>query len=147
MMDFLDLQLTLQLYNRDIKDNSLSLRNRINKQHLNMDKVVHKIAALGVPGLIFMVAVAATGLSGAAAITAALAAIGPGGMIGGLITLGLAGVIAHAISEYGFDTIFKAVVKELYKRGESKATLRAKVEKYPISKSLKLKVLDEIDKL
>lgn len=112
-----------------------------------MDKVVHKIAALGVPGLIFMVAVAATGLSGAAAITAALAAIGPGGMIGGLITLGLAGVIAHAISEYGFDTIFKAVVKELYKRGESKATLRAKVEKYPISKSLKLKVLDEIDKL
>ena len=36
-----------------------------------MDKIVHKIAGLGVPGLILMVAIAATGLSGASAITAA----------------------------------------------------------------------------
>ena len=111
-----------------------------------MDKVVHKIAAMGVPGLILTVAIAATGLSGAAAITAALAAIGPGGMIGGIITLGVAGVIAHAISEYGFDAIFKAVMRELYRRGESKSSLKTKVEKYPISRSLKLKVIDEINK-
>ncbi|MBD5234201.1 MAG: hypothetical protein HDS65_08505 [Bacteroidales bacterium] len=110
-----------------------------------MDKIVHKVAALGVPGLILTVAIAATGLTGAAAITAALAALGPGGMIGGIVTLGVAGVIAHGISEYGFDAIFKAVMKELYKKGESKSSLIAKVQRYPISKSLKLKVIDEIN--
>ena len=112
-----------------------------------MDKVVTKIAALGIPGLIFMVALTLSGLSGAAAITAALAMIGPGGMIGGLITLGLAGVIAHAIAEYGFDALFIAVVKELYKRGETKQSIKSKIEKYPVSKSLKLKTLHELDKI
>lgn len=46
-----------------------------------MDKIVSKIAALGVPGLVLTVAIGATGLAGGAAITTALAAIGPGGMI------------------------------------------------------------------
>lgn len=36
-----------------------------------MDKVVSKIAALGVPGLVLMVAISATGLYGGAAITTA----------------------------------------------------------------------------
>lgn len=43
-----------------------------------MDKIISKVAALGVPGLILVVAIAASGLSGAAAITVALAALGPG---------------------------------------------------------------------
>lgn len=111
-----------------------------------MDKIVHKIAALGVPGIILAVAISATGLTGAAALTAALAAIGPAGMIGGIITLGAAGVIAHGISEYGFDAIFKAVMKEMYKNGESKSSMVQKVEKYPISRSLKQKVIYEINK-
>ena len=112
-----------------------------------MDKVVSKIVALGVPGLIFMVTLTLTGLSGAAAITAALAMIGPGGMIGGLITLGMAGVISHAIAEYGFDALFIAVVKELYKRGETKESIKSKIEKYPISKELKLKTIDALNKV
>ena len=41
-----------------------------------MDKIVSKIAALGVPGLVLTVAIGATGLAGGAAITTALAAIG-----------------------------------------------------------------------
>jgi len=48
-----------------------------------MDKIVSKIAALGVPGLVLLVAISATGLYGAAAITTALAALGPFGMVGG----------------------------------------------------------------
>ena len=48
-----------------------------------MEKIVSKIAGMGIPGLLLLVAVGATGLSGAAAITAALAAIGFGGMYGG----------------------------------------------------------------
>lgn len=110
-----------------------------------MEKIVNYIVAMGIPGLILLIAIGLTGLSGAAAITAALAAIGPGGMIVGIITLGVAGVIAHAISEYGFDRLTKAVVKELYKRGESKESLKNKINSYPITSKLKLKVLKYID--
>ena len=104
-----------------------------------MDKIVSKIAALGVPGLVLTVAIGATGLAGGAAITTALAAIGPGGMIGGLVTLGVIGLISEGISKYGVDAIFSAVVKELYRRGETKEQLKQKIKRYPISKDLKSK--------
>lgn len=55
-----------------------------------MDRIVNKIAGLGVPGIMLMVAISMTGLSGAAAITAALALLGPGGMLGGIAFLLLA---------------------------------------------------------
>ena len=48
-----------------------------------MDKLVSKIAALGIPGLVLVTAKGATGLAGGAAITTALAAIGQGGKIVG----------------------------------------------------------------
>lgn len=112
-----------------------------------MDKIVSKIAALGIPGLIFMVALSATGLAGGAAITAALAALGPGGMIGGITTLGIIGLISEAITEYGFDTIFSAVVNELYKRGENIDSLLKKIDKYPVSKSLKSKLKEKLRSL
>ena len=41
-----------------------------------MDKLVSKIAALGIPGLVLVTAIGATGLAGGAAITTALAALG-----------------------------------------------------------------------
>lgn len=78
---------------------------------------------LGVPGIMLMVAISMTGLSGAAAITAALALLGPGGMIGGIITLGVAVIVASAIFEFGFDALFRAVVKKLYEKEESKESL------------------------
>lgn len=112
-----------------------------------MDKIVSKIAALGVPGLVFLFAVGATGLAGAASITTALAALGPGGMIGGIATLGIMGLISEAIAEYGFDAIFKAVVIELYKRGEDSESLFIKIDKYPVSKGLKLKLKEKIKSL
>lgn len=112
-----------------------------------MDKIVSKIAALGVPGLVLMIAISATGLAGGAAITAALAALGPGGMIGGIATLGAIGVISEAIAEYGFDAIFSAVVQELYKRGETKGSLLSKIEKYPVSNNLKRKLKENVNKI
>ena len=110
-----------------------------------MDKVISKIAGMGVFGLVLMTAISATGLAGAAAVTAALAALGPGGMVGGVLTLGAIGLITDGISEYGFDAIFNGVVKQLYKQGESKESIRAKIKKYPISKSLKRKLYETID--
>lgn len=82
-----------------------------------MEKIVSKIAALGVPGLVLMIAISATGLSGAAAITTALAALGPFGILGGIATLGIIGLLSQGIVEFGFNALFTAVVKELYKRG------------------------------
>ena len=112
-----------------------------------MDKIVSKIAALGVPGLILMTAIGATGLYGAAAITVALSAIGPGGMLGGIITLCAIGLISEGITEYGFDELFKAVITEMYRKGDSKTTILQKIDKYPISHSLKLTLRETINKI
>lgn len=101
-----------------------------------MDKIVEKIVSIGVPGIMLMVAISMTGLFGAAAITAALALLGPGGMIGGIITLLVAGAIASAISEYGFDALFRSVIKKMYQKGETKESIRMKIEKGPWSKKI-----------
>ena len=110
-----------------------------------MDKIVSKIVALGVPGLVLLLAIGATGYAGAAAITTALCAIGPFGMIGGIATLGLIGLISQAISEYGFEKIFVQVVKELVKKGETKESILTKINSYKISKSLKLKLKEDLE--
>ena len=110
-----------------------------------MDKIVSKIVALGVPGLVLLLAIGATGYAGAAAITTALCAIGPFGMIGGIATLGLIELISQAISEYGFEKIFVQVVKELVKKGETKESILTKINSYKISKYLKLKLKEELE--
>ena len=112
-----------------------------------MDKFVNKIVGIGVPGLMLVVATSMTGLSGAAAITAALALLGPGGMVGGIITLVISGAIASVLAEYGFDALFEAIVKTLYKKGESKETIRRKIENGPWSEKLKAKAISELNKL
>lgn len=112
-----------------------------------MDKIVAKIAALGVPGLVLVIAIGATGLAGGAAITAALAALGPGGMIGGIATLGVLGLISEGIAKYGMDAIFSAVVIELYKRGETKESILNIIQKYPVSKDLKRRLRESLEKV
>lgn len=111
-----------------------------------MDKLVSKIAALGIPGLVLMTAIGATGLAGGATITTALAALGPGGIIGGIATLGIVGLISEGIAQYGVDAIFSAVVKELYRKGETKEHILQKIERYPISKDLKRKLKEYVEK-
>lgn len=111
-----------------------------------MDQIIKKIAALGVPGLVFMVAIELTGLAGAAALTTALAALGPGGIVGGVMTLCVLGAVADGIAEYGFDVIAKGVLKELYCKGESKESIKAKVSKYPVSSKLKSNLYDVVDR-
>lgn len=113
-----------------------------------VDKVVDKIAAMGVPGLVLLVAMAATGWVGAAAVTTALAALGgPLGMLGGIAVLGVLGLISKGLTEYGFEKIFIATVDRLREEGTSKEDIKAKIEEYPISRELKLKILDHLEKL
>ena len=99
------------------------------------------------PGLIFVVASGATGLTGAAATTTALVAIGPAGMIGGLITLGIIGIIANTVSKYGLKKVVAAVVRELYKKGETRQSILTKIENYPITNTLRLKLKEELTTL
>ena len=112
-----------------------------------MDKIVSKVAALGIPGLILITTMSATGYAGAAALTAALSALGPGGMLGGIACLGIVGLLSEGITEFGADAIFVAVVKELYRKGETKESIQEKIKKYPVSKSLKGKLKEKLDKL
>ncbi|WP_354635142.1 hypothetical protein [Planktothricoides raciborskii] len=113
-----------------------------------MDKFVDKIAALGVPGLVLVVAMAVTGWTGAAAITTALAMLGgPFGMLGGITVLGILGLISKGLAEFGFETIFKGVVEKLKKKGKSQADIETEIDSYPISNTLKLKIKDYLNKL
>lgn len=109
-----------------------------------MDKVIETIAALGVPGLVLVVAMSATGFAGAAAFTTALAALGPGGMLGGVALLGATALISGAIAKYGFQAIFRGVLKKLMEKGMSKSDIIEKIDSYPISKELKLKLKEYI---
>ncbi len=64
-----------------------------------MDEAVRKLAGVGLPGVILLIAMASTGLTGAAAITAALAMLGPGGMIGGVVFLGIIGLASDSANQ------------------------------------------------
>ncbi len=110
-----------------------------------MDKIISNIAALGVPSLILIIAIEATGLTGAAAITTALASLGPMGMVSGVGVLIISCLISKAVSEYGCDAIFRGVVRQLCKQGETPATIAKKIEKYPVSQTLKLKLLHQLE--
>ncbi len=106
-----------------------------------MDKIVEKIVGLGIPGLILLVAINISGYAGAAAITSSLAILGgPAGMLGGLGVLGFSVYISMAISKYSFDKIYTKTIEGLIQKGETKESIKTKIDKYPISKSLKLKL-------
>ena len=112
-----------------------------------MDKIAGQIAGFGIPGLVLIVAMSATGFAGAAALTTALAALGgPLGMLGGIALLGALVLISKAIAEYGFEAIFKAVLIELKKRGKTKEEILKTIEGYPISSELKRSLKESIEK-
>ena len=110
-----------------------------------MDKIIDKIVALGVPGLILLVALNVVGFAGAAAITTALAVLGgPIGMLGGIALLGVLGLIAKAISDYGFERIYRGVVIRMKEQGYSLEQILRKIDGLLISRDLKAKLKDFI---
>nr|DAS75279.1 MAG TPA: hypothetical protein [Caudoviricetes sp.] len=102
-----------------------------------MDKIVSKIVALG---LVLLLAVLVNGYVGGAVLTAALAAIGPFGILGGIAFLGIIALFSQAITEFGFERIYVQVIKELIKKGETKESILKKIDSYKISKQLKLEL-------
>ncbi|MBC6418400.1 MAG: hypothetical protein GDA44_06190 [Prochloron sp. SP5CPC1] len=109
-----------------------------------MDEAVGKLAGVGLPGVILLIAMASTGLTGAAAITAALAMLGPGGMIGGVIFLGIIGLASDSLSKYGLSALLKGIYQKRLANGESLDNLIKEINRLPISKGLKLVLNKEI---
>ena len=111
-----------------------------------MDKIVSKIAGLGVPGLVLVIAISTSGLAGGAAIVVALSTLGgPFGMVGGLALLGMLVLISNALAKFGFERVFEGTLKKLREKGMSKSEILQKVDRYPISRELKLKLRDAVE--
>ena len=111
-----------------------------------MDELVKKIAAFGIPGIVLVIAISVSGYAGGAAIVAALAALGPFGILGGIATLGVIGLISHAIADYGTEKVIEAVVDKQLETKSAEQIIK-EVEGYPISRSMKLKVIDNVKKV
>jgi hypothetical protein len=103
-----------------------------------MDEIVRKFAGIGLPVVVLLIAMASTGLAGAAAITAALAMLGPGGMVGGIVLLGVIGLASDALSKYGLTELLNGIYEERKSRGESLSNLGREIDGLPITKELKL---------
>ena len=114
-----------------------------------MDKIIDKIAALGVPGLVLLVVTATTGFAGAAALTTALSTLGgPIGMIGGIGMLILIGLIAQALTKYGLEAIFKGVVDKIKReKNLSNKEIKEIIDGYWfLSQTMKDKLKDYVDR-
>ncbi|MHC5860882.1 hypothetical protein [Nostoc sp.] len=78
-----------------------------------MDEVVKKVAALGLPGVILVITIATTGLTGAAALIAALAFLGgPAGMLGGIAVLGLTSLISNALAKVILESFLISIYSQ-----------------------------------
>ncbi|WP_308538971.1 hypothetical protein [uncultured Porphyromonas sp.] len=99
-----------------------------------MERIIEKIVGLRVPGVMLLVSMSMTGLYGAATITAGL-------------TFLVAAVITAGLTEYGFDALFREVIKKLYAKGETKESLARKIKRGPWSRKLKAKALSDLRKL
>jgi hypothetical protein len=110
-----------------------------------MDIIVQKLVALGTPALVLVIAIATTGLAGGAAIVSALAVLGgPLGMLGGIALLGLTALTADALARFGLDRLFAGVVDGLLAKGRTVDQIRRDVQSYPISRSMKRRVLERL---
>lgn len=112
-----------------------------------MDKIISKIAALGIPGIVLFIAIKATGLSGAAAITSALSGLGTPGMMGGMIFLGACVLVIDSVARRLFASAYLKKIRQLYALDETKDKLRRKIGRYPVSGDLKRRLREELNNL
>ena len=117
-----------------------------NKGALSLDKVAEIIAGLRVPGLVLIVLMTVSPWYGAAAMTSSLAVLGPLGMVGGITVLLVLVLIARELTEKGFKQLFQAVLIKLKESGKTHEEILEKINGYPISKGLKAKLREFIEK-
>ncbi|GAX34040.1 hypothetical protein [Nodularia sp. NIES-3585] len=107
-----------------------------------MDEIVKKIAGLGFPGILVLLAAASGG--GSTAIVSLITALGgPFGLIGGLGVLGMLVSVGDVIAGYGIETIVKNVYAERSKT-ESVRFLLKEIKDLPITDELKLTLKNQL---
>lgn len=109
-----------------------------------MDLLISALAAEGIPMWVLNLAMKATGLHGAARLTTALSALGPGGMIGGLVTLLLIQAVSAFLTEAAIDRIYARVVKQLIHDGYSAREILETIDGYPVSAYLKARLKRQV---
>lgn len=110
-----------------------------------MEKIFSKAAAIAIPYSILGIACKASGHNGGAALTSGFRSLGGTfGMKGGLVTLGTIGLAAEFVTEKTIGIVLNNAVKNLCFEGESQETIFSKIDKYPISKELKLKLKETV---
>ncbi|MFB8798221.1 MAG: hypothetical protein U7126_29260 [Microcoleus sp.] len=120
-------------------------------RYRKMDKLVGKAAALGLPAIILLIVMATTGLTGGAAITAALALLGvplaavggPAGMLGGIALLGIIGLATETLSKYGLEAVLIGIYRQRLQNGESRSRLCGEIRNLPISGEMKRRLDEE----
>lgn len=119
----------------------------INHKGGTMDKVIDKLAGMGVAGLVLAIVISISGYAGAAALTSSLALLGgPWGMIGGIGVLLLIGSVSTAIANYGIDAVAKGIVQKMIDDGKSKSDIKSEIDSFPIiSKDMKVKLNYYVD--
>jgi hypothetical protein len=110
-----------------------------------MDEVVKKISALGLPGVILVIAISVSGMVGTSGIVAALTALGgPFGIVGGLSLLGLTTLVGDTLAGYGIEAVLKSIYTERRKT-ESVRYLLKEIKDLPITEELKVKLKNELN--
>ena len=100
-----------------------------------------------IPGGVLSTAMRATNLHGGARLTTALASIGPGGMTGGLISLGVIQIVSFLGTKGALDAIFFSVVRHLHKEGIPADQILEGIAHYPVSLELKERLRREVTRL
>lgn len=108
-----------------------------------MEKLISDLLAIGGPSLLLKLMMDATGHRGAARLTTALSALGPGGMVGGLLVLAISGLATRELSETIISAAYSRVVKQLIADGESPEDVLEKIQRYPVSPELKKRLENE----
>ena len=113
-----------------------------NSELTALDRLVSMLVGLGVPGLILLVAMGATGSAGAPALTTALIALGgPGGAIAGISVLVLCSLISAGLANFGFRKVFEAMVLDLLEKGISKQNILERVACYSLTRRLTIRLI------
>jgi len=114
---------------------------------MKLNDFVRKVAALGTPGIVFLVAMSSTGFAGAAAVTSALALLGgPAGMYGGIAILPIIAVATDYLAKYGLEfLVAKVYQNRIDQDGQTvEAVVREITELRFLSESSKTKVIERI---
>jgi hypothetical protein len=111
---------------------------------VSLDEIVQKLASLGLPGVVFIIAVAASSATAYPTIYALFGLGGPLGLVGGLGVLGISTIIGDIVTGYGIEALLKAVYLKR-RETETQEYLINEVEGLPISQVLKLNLKNAIE--